>query len=56
MVIWKTCFSKSQNYKHAKKSGFDENTARKIAFSPHINIGVFSLEKIQAAGKFGKKF
>ena len=30
---------------HAKKSGFPESTARKIAFSPHINIGVFSLEK-----------
>ena len=28
-----------------KKSGFSETTARKIAFSPHINIGVFSLEK-----------
>ena len=36
---------KSQNYKHAKKSGFSENIARKLAFAPHINIGVFSLEK-----------
>ena len=36
---------KSQNYKHAKKSGFSENIARKIAFAPHLNIGVFSLEK-----------
>ena len=36
---------KSQNYKHAKKSGFPENIARKIAFAPHLNIGVFSLEK-----------
>ena len=36
---------KSQNYKHAKKSGFSESVARKIAFAPHINIGVFSLEK-----------
>ena len=36
---------KSQNYKHAKSSGIKEIHARKIAFSPHINIGVFSLEK-----------
>ncbi len=36
---------KSQNYKHAKKSGFSENIARSIAFAPHLNIGVFSLEK-----------
>ena len=36
---------KSQNYKHAKKSGFSETIARKIAFAPHLNIGVFSLEK-----------
>jgi len=44
-VIGKIALIKSQNYKHAKKSGFSENTARKIAFAPHINIGVFSLEK-----------
>jgi hypothetical protein len=36
---------KSQNYKHAKSSGINENDARKIAFAPHLNIGVFSLEK-----------
>ena len=36
---------KSQNYKHAKKSGFSNKVSRKIAFAPHINIGVFSLEK-----------
>jgi len=36
---------KSQNYKHANKSGFPNEIARKIAFAPHINIGVFSLEK-----------
>ena len=36
---------KSQNYKHAKSSGIEENIARKLAFAPHINIGVFSLEK-----------
>ena len=36
---------KSQNYKHAKRSGINEKDARTIAFAPHINIGVFSLEK-----------
>ena len=36
---------KSQNYKHAKSSGIEDNIARKLAFAPHINIGVFSLEK-----------
>ena len=36
---------KSQNYKHARISGIDEQDARKIAFAPHLNIGVFSLEK-----------
>jgi len=44
-VFNKLALIKSQNYKHAKKSGFSEDTARKIAFAPHINIGVFSLEK-----------
>ena len=43
-VFGKIALIKSQNYKHAKKSGFSESTARKIAFAPHINIGVFSLE------------
>jgi len=36
---------KSQNYKHARSSGIKEEDARKIAFAPHVNIGVFSLEK-----------
>jgi len=44
-IIGKVAIVKSQNYKHAKKSGFLESTARKLAFAPHINIGVFSLEK-----------
>ena len=35
---------KSQNYKHAKSSGFSEKIARKVALKPHLNIGVFSLE------------
>ena len=50
-LFGKLALVKSQNYKHAKKSGFDENTARKIAFSPHINIGVFSLEKNSSCWK-----
>ena len=44
-IFGKLALIKSQNYKHAKKSGFSESVARKIAFAPHINIGVFSLEK-----------
>ena len=35
----------------SKKSGFPESTARKIAFAPHINIGVFSLEKNSSCWK-----
>ena len=35
---------KSQNYKHAKSSGFSEKIAREVALKPHLNIGVFSLE------------
>ena len=34
---------KSQNYKHAKSSGFSENIAREVALKPHLNIGVFCL-------------
>lgn len=36
---------KSQNYKHAKSSGFSEKIAREVALKPHLNIGVFALEK-----------
>ena len=36
---------KSQNFKHAVKSKIGLKKARKLAFAPHINIGVFSLEK-----------
>jgi len=38
-------FVKSQNYKHARSSGFSEDICRHIALQPHLNIGVFSLEK-----------
>tara|TARA_B100001939_G_scaffold320711_1_gene309779 strand:+ start:1471 stop:2394 length:924 start_codon:yes stop_codon:yes gene_type:complete len=36
---------KTQNYKHAISSGFSNDIAKKIAFAPHLNAGVFSLEK-----------
>ena len=36
---------KSQNYKHAKSSGFSEKISREVALKPHLNIGLFSLEK-----------
>jgi len=36
---------KSQNYKHAKSSGFSEKIARQVALEPHLNIGVFCLNK-----------
>ena len=35
---------KSQNYKHAKSSGFSAKIARQVALKPHLNIGVFALE------------
>ena len=44
-LFGKLAIIKSQNYKHAKSSGINEDAARKIAFAPHLNIGVFSLEK-----------
>ena len=44
-LFGKLAIIKSQNFKHAIKSGIEYNKARKLAFAPHINIGVFSLEK-----------
>ena len=44
-VFGKLAIIKSQNFKHAVKSNIGYTKARKLAFSPHINIGVFSLEK-----------
>ena len=37
-------FVKTQNFKHAIRSGFKNEVARKIAFAPHLNIGVFSMK------------
>ena len=44
-LLGKVAIIKSQNYKHAKASGIEDEISRKLAFAPHINIGVFSLEK-----------
>jgi len=44
-LIGKFAVIKSQNFKHAIKSKIGYDKARKLAFAPHINIGVFSLEK-----------
>jgi hypothetical protein len=44
-VFGKLAIIKSQNFKHAVKSNISYVKARKLAFAPHINIGVFSLEK-----------
>ena len=44
-LIGSLALIKSQNYKHARSSGINEEDSRKIAFAPHLNIGVFSLEK-----------
>ncbi|MDC0436162.1 glycosyl transferase [Candidatus Pelagibacter sp.] len=44
-LFGKVAIIKSQNFKHAVKSKIGLDKARKLAFAPHINIGVFSLEK-----------
>ena len=44
-IVGKIAVIKSQNFKHAIKSKIGIDKARKLAFAPHINIGVFSLEK-----------
>ena len=44
-LFGKFAIIKSQNFKHAVSSKINMQKARKIAFAPHINIGVFSLEK-----------
>ena len=43
-LFWGYAKVKSQNYKHAKSSGFSEKIARQVATKPHLNIGVFALE------------
>jgi hypothetical protein len=44
-LFGKIAIIKSQNFKHAVKSKIGLDKARQLAFAPHINIGVFSLEK-----------
>ena len=44
-LFGKLALIKSQNFKHAINSKIGIEKARKLAFAPHINIGVFSLEK-----------
>ena len=44
-LFGKIAVIKSQNFKHAISSKIGIEKARKLAFAPHINIGVFSLEK-----------
>ena len=44
-LFGKLAIIKSQNFKHAVKSKIGFDKARKLAFAPHINIGVFSMEK-----------
>ena len=43
-IFGKIALIKSQNFKHAISSKIGIEKARKLAFAPHINIGVFSLE------------
>ena len=44
-LFGKIAIIKSQNFKHAISSKIGIEKARKLAFAPHGNIGVFSLEK-----------
>jgi len=44
-LFGKLALIQSQNFKHAISSKIGINKARKLAFAPHINIGVFSLEE-----------
>ena len=43
-IFGRLALIKSQNFKHAVNSKIGIDKARKLAFAPHINIGVFSLE------------
>ena len=54
-IFGKIASIKSQNFKHAIKSKIGLANARKLAFAPHINIGVFSLEKNSPGWKSWQK-
>ena len=46
-LIGKLAVIKSQNFKHAVKSNISYDKARKLAFAPHINIGVSLWKKFK---------
>ncbi len=50
-LFGKFAIIKSQNFKHAVSSKIGLEKARKLAFAPHINIGVFSLEENSSCWK-----
>ena len=54
-IFGKLAIIKSQNFKHAISSKVGIDNARKLAFAPHINIGVFSLEKNSPCWKIWQK-
>ena len=54
-LFGKIAIIKSQNFKHAVKSKIGLSKARQLAFAPHINIGVFSLEKNSPGWKSWQK-
>ena len=54
-LFGKVAVIKSQNFKHAISSKIGTENARKLAFAPHINIGVFSLEENSSCWKNWQK-
>ena len=50
-LFGKFAIIKSQNFKHAISSNIGIEKARKLAFAPHINICVFSLEETSPCWK-----
>jgi hypothetical protein len=54
-LFGKIAIIKSQNFKHAVKSKIGLTKARRLAFAPHINIGVFSLENDSPGWKSWQK-
>ena len=50
-IFGKLALIKSQNFKHAIRSKIGIDKARKLAFVPHINIGVFALEHDSSSWK-----
>ena len=54
-LFGKVAVIKSQNFKHAISSKIGIENARKLAFAPHLNIGVFSLEESSPCWKNWQK-